>query len=321
MDNQFALLWLTVGVVSCGALSASAQTVRESFDGAGYSAGATVSGRNGGTGFTEPWVEQGAASQFDRILAGSLTYPGFTSAGNSASSVPPPDYYSAPFRRISPISGSNGSTLWVAYLFRKNSHTTLGAPVVEDYFGLVLYGSGSQDGVLIGDSYESANFALGTAGQPSAGAEISSVPITLDTTALLLARIDFLAGADRIQLFVNPNIAAGEPTLASATKNNLDLGNITALGMLAGYDAVYSYDEIVLGPTFASIFGGGGGPTPPNLRIATRPDGSVEVTYQGVLESRPAVNTGAWTTVSGSSPLVISRAQLERARFYRARQP
>lgn len=63
-----------------------------------------------------------------------------------------------------------------------------------------------------------------------------------------------------------------------------------------------------------------GAATPPNLRITPKTGGSVEIAYEGTLESRSAVNTGAWTAVSGTSPLVLQKAQLGAATFYRARR-
>ncbi len=59
---------------------------------------------------------------------------------------------------------------------------------------------------------------------------------------------------------------------------------------------------------------------PPNLSIVPKAS-SVEVTYEGTLESRAAANTGTWTVVPGTSPLILQANQLGDARFYRARRP
>jgi hypothetical protein len=297
--------------------SGHGQSVTESFVDQSYVAGSTVAGQNGGNGFIGPWTEGGLAAQYDRIQPNNLSYPGVLSLGNSAASVPPSDYYSAPSRSVS-IAAVDGSSIWVGYLLRKESDNTLGAPVIEDYFGLVLYGSATGESLFIGDPGESSTFALGTAGSASAGDELSTFPVEMLETVFLAAKISFKEGPDVVQLFVNPDSSKGEPTVANAIKTNLDLGNISLLGFLSGYDAVYSYDEIRVGPNFAAITGKAGSP---NIGIALRADGGAEVSYDGVLESRSSVTSGSWTQVNGASPLVLPKAQLGTAAFFRARQP
>src|SRR5688572_8022514 len=215
--------------------ASAAQYFNESFN---YAAGSTVSGQNGGTGFTGAWTEGGDASELDTIQSGSLSYPSYGSSGNSGLVVPPSDFVQAPFRAGVSIPGTDGTSAWVSYVVQKNSDNTTGIPVVEDYFGLVLYGTGSGgEGLLIGDSTESANFALGTAGFVSTAGEISSIPVGLDAIALLVAKIDFQAGPDSVSLYVNPDLSLGEAGLvALATKNDLDLGDITSLGFVASHD-------------------------------------------------------------------------------------
>jgi hypothetical protein len=216
-----------------------------------YTPGATVNGQNGGTGFSGPWLEGGETAQLDTIQGGNAL-----SAGNSGLGLPPSDFIQTPFRDLNTIPGTPGSTLWVSYLFHKNSGNTTGEPLNEDYFGLVLYGPGANEAVLLGDSSESANFALGTAGSPSTGGELSSVPVDEGSTTLLVAKIEFQPGADNISLFVNPDLSAGEPTIPNATKTDFDLQVISALGFVSGFDAVYSYDEIKGARNFSDLVDG-----------------------------------------------------------------
>lgn len=60
--------------------------------------------------------------------------------------------------------------------------------------------------------------------------------------------------------------------------------------------------------------------TPPNLSIA-RNGANVQITFDGVLESRTAVDNGTWTVVPGSGSVTIQANQLGGAQFYRARRP
>jgi hypothetical protein len=242
--------------IGASALFAFTLTTRAQFsEPFAYTPGQTLFGQNGGTGFSGAWTEGGDPAEHDTIQAGSLTYPSYPSSGNSGHSVPPSDFIQTPFRDVPTIPGVPGSTLWVSYLLQKNSDNTTGSPLNGDYFGLVLYGPGANEGVLIGDSSESANFALGTAGSPSTGSELSSVPVGLGSTSLLVAKIEFQPGADNISLFVNPNLALGEAGLGapSATKNDLDLQVIQAIGFVSGFDEVYSYDEIRASDSFAGL--------------------------------------------------------------------
>ncbi len=220
-----------------------------------YDPGATLDGQNGGTGFQNPWVQGG--SDLDLIQGGSLTYPGYASAGNSVLQTPPQDFNSTPFRDVNTISGGQGgpnNPLYVSYLVKKISdspQSTTPTPA-EDYFGLVLYGPpGQNNGILIGDPSESSNFSLGTAGSPSTGAEISGKTVTIGETALLIAKIDFSGGNDTISLFVNPDLSLplGAP---DAIKTDVDLQNIQAIGFVGGY-GTYQYDEIRASTTLSEL--------------------------------------------------------------------
>jgi hypothetical protein len=233
-------------------LTTTAQFFNESFD---YTPGSTVSGQSGGTGFTGAWVEGGDLAELDTIQAPGLSYPLYPSLGNAGLSVPPSDFVQAPFRASISIPGTAGTTAWVSYLVRKDSNNTTGIPVGEDYFGLTLYGTGSGgNGLLLGDSGESANFALGTAGSLSNPGEISTTPVGLGSTALVIAKIEFTGLNETVTLYVNPDLSLGEAGLvAAASKSDLDLGDVTSLGFVASHNPVYSYDELRGASSFAGL--------------------------------------------------------------------
>jgi len=225
-----------------------------------YDAGANLNGQNGGTGFSAPWVQGG--SDLDQVVAGNLTYPNYPSTGNSVLQSPPQDFQSSPFREINTIAGSPpNSPLYVSYLVKKISGVPAAPTPAEDYFGLVLYGPPGQDfGLFIGDPSESPNFALGTAGLASVGAEISDDLVT-GNTALLIARIQFGQGNnDSVDLFVNPDLTQplGTP---DATKSGFTLQNIQAIGFVGGY-GTYQYDEIRSGTSLEDLLTPESIPTP-----------------------------------------------------------
>jgi len=230
-----------------------------------YDPGSDLNGQNGGTGFQAPWVQGG--SDFDKIVAGNLTYPNYPSAGNSVLQSPPQDFNSSPFRDINTIAGSGpNSPLYVSYLVKKISDVPTAPSAAEDYFGLVLYGPPGQNfGLFIGDPSESSNFALGTAGLPSVGSELSNDLVTGET-ALLLARIEFGQGNnDTVSLFVNPDLAQplGAP---DATKSGFTLQNIQAIGFVGGY-GTYQYDEIRAATSLEELLAPEGGTNVPDSPI------------------------------------------------------
>jgi hypothetical protein len=250
------------------ASSVSAQLyVEESFSGSGYTADARLNGLSGGIGFSGSWSESSADSKpsasgdYDIIRSGSLAFGSVTTAGNSLSSRAPTYLYSDLFRQINTLTGTPGTSLWIGYLFRKDSD----GAAARDYFGLAIYGTGGD--LFFGDPGEDTKFALSTAGVPSTATETSSTPVVLGNTAWLVVRVSFQNGNDSIQLFVNPDPNSAAPTVASAAKSNLDLGNILGIGILGGENAVWTMDEIRMGARFSDISGVPVTPvnTPPTL--------------------------------------------------------
>ena len=215
-----------------------------------YGTPATVDGQNGGSGFGGAWIEGGDVPSLDTITAGSLTYPLWPSAGNSAveNFGPLTANNSNLFRDANTIAfgpGGNNNPFYIGYLVKKLTDSPVAPPpggAADAFFGLALYGPGGQDPIFIGDSSESGNFALGTAGSPSVGGEISGKSVNLGETALLLVRLDFGPQDDTISLFVNPNLALPLPAVADATKTT-DLSNLHSIGILGGF-GTYQYDEI-----------------------------------------------------------------------------
>jgi hypothetical protein len=227
--------------------------ISEHFD---YSAGAPLNGQNGGTGFTGAWIEGGDAGDLDTIALGTLTYPLYVGSGNSGveNFGPNTDNNSTPFRDVATIAGAQGgpnNPLYVSFLMKKLSGVPEAPSAAEDFFGLALYGPPGQDALFIGDSSESVNFGLGTAGSPSLPGETSSKAVTIGDTALLLVKIDFSGNTDTFSLYVNPDLSQALGA-ADAVKTDLDLQNIQGIGFLGGY-GTYQYDEIRAGTSIEEL--------------------------------------------------------------------
>jgi uncharacterized repeat protein (TIGR02543 family) len=235
---QFLSLVALLGSVHAGVL------VSESFN---YTTGTVLNGKNGGTGFTSGWVESGVTSDYDLLQTGSPTFGELFTAGNSVASKAPHSMYTDLSRSLTHIAGTAGKVVWVSCLLRKESTVTSSQ---GDYFGLVLYSTNGS--VFLGKPSESNTWVVSTAGTAAVAGEDSGSAVTQSTTALLVAKISFVAGNETIQLFVDPAPGTTEPTVASASKTNVDLDKFVALGVLGG-EAAWSFDEIRLGTTFADV--------------------------------------------------------------------
>jgi hypothetical protein len=147
----------------------------------------------------------------------------------------------------------------------------------DDYFGLVLYPSdGNAASLFIGDTGETDFYSLGEAGSAQ-GQYASGVTSAVSSAAtLLVVKITFQAGADKVELYVNPDPSAPAPATAAATKSDLDIADINEIGIIAGLDAVWSADEIRIGRSFADV-----APLPP-IRVASLGKASGVVSGTGV---------------------------------------
>ena len=91
-----------------------------------------------------------------------------------------------------------------------------------------------------------------TYGLESAGGNIasSSVAAQTATTVFLVLHVEFQAGNDLIELFVNPTLGAALPAGADAVMSNLDLaGSTLTINNASGWTT----DEIRLGDSFAAV--------------------------------------------------------------------
>ena len=234
-----------------GVASLSANTlVYEPFN---YPADTVLHGKNMGEGFNGPWTESGSQSDYDLIASESLSFPFLATAGNALLSRAPSTFGTDLFRQLATsVGGTPGTTLWVSFLIRKTSNGS--ASPQDDYFGLALYPSNpALPALFIGDTGESNLYSLGNAG--SAGGQVaSSVTSKVAANAtLLVVKITFADGPETIELFVNPDPSQPAPTTANATKTDLNVPGIIALGILGGFDATWRADEIRIATTFAEV--------------------------------------------------------------------
>lgn len=211
----------------------------ESFD---YSTG-NLAGQAGGTGFTGAWTTVGDAGAAT-VQAGSLAYSTLATSGNKTY-VSPNVAASGASRTF---SNMNSGTVYMSFLINQDEGTR--------FFALRLYDGAAQN-LLIGRGTAGTSWILGnTLGV----AQDTGVAATLDTTFLMVLRIDFNASGanERLRLYVNPTLGT-EPltaqvdgtTTSSFQINKLDIAG----GQTGGGNTVSKgwFDEIRFGTTYADV--------------------------------------------------------------------
>jgi hypothetical protein len=241
---------ITCIVSTCLGLLGAAGSADVAYEPFAYPASTTLHGQAGGSGFSGAWVEDGIMANFDLIDAGGMWFGFLRESGQSVASRGPSGGMTNLFRALTPIAGTDGTTLWIGFLLRKRSS---GGTPPEDFAGVVLYPSAG-DGLFVGDPSENDFYSLGVAGSGEGLAPSSHAPG--ETTALLVIRIAFHSGPETIDLFVNPKPGISAPAIPGARKTSFSLTDVSAVGLLAGStDAqpLWSIDEFRIGESFDAV--------------------------------------------------------------------
>lgn len=202
---------------------------------------------NGGSGFAAPW-EQGG---FNAFASGytprprSLCYQGIQGQGGSVSGHAFPAINGAVRDLTSPL-GLDNTTVYVSFLVQPRGILHDGQ--FNGFFGLTLNGTGID--LFVGKSGGGAleHYVLETRG--GFGQVTSGVPVVVGTTALLVVKAQFRAGADEFTLYANPAPNQPEPG-SSVVKNDLDLGTVTGIGIYS--TGAFTIDEIRIGTAYADV--------------------------------------------------------------------
>jgi hypothetical protein len=180
-----------------------------------YSPG-PINGKNGNpAGWGGAWV--GFA---DQVTNGGLTYTGLATAGNALGPTPG----SASTRALAaPIVGAPGTSMVLSALIRSD---VAGTPATQ-----ATLGNSSGGTFIIGD-LPMPDTAAGNWGfQSSAGRFYSNVPVAANTTAYLVAQIDFdVSGSnDRMRLWVNPPAGAYFTVAPQVDVTNANVGQFSGV--------------------------------------------------------------------------------------------
>jgi len=247
------MIALAVGALVLPAVSHATLIAYEGFD---YPAGTRLTNsttqvaQNGGTGWGGAWY--GDASPAGVVSNGSLTYVGLKTTGNKAtdpSSDPQYRYFdTAPGGAFNAYLDANGdigkdnTTLWFSFAGYDNAGSWRPWQLTTN----------TSAGVVINVSDQLNGNWCFTSGSGYGGTD-TGIP-TGASNMFGVIRIDFLSGNDRAWLWVNPIIANGTPSIASAnasvTNNFAFDGFRWSVGGVSGSSYV---DEIRVGDSFASV--------------------------------------------------------------------
>lgn len=205
-------------------------------------AGSALVLRNGGFGFSNPWLSSGGFL----LDTGSLPYAGMLQAGHHAQ-INAQSSAQTLTRRLAARLGAPGTVRYVSLLARAEG--TLGAGAANGYFGLLLDASVGVDLFLgkpgSGDTHRWVLQDAGGANQQSSLRDVVSGNATW-----LVAKLEFSPGNDRVSLFVDPIPGQPEPPRPDAVREDRDLGDIVSLALTS--TGAWAVDELRIGTSWAS---------------------------------------------------------------------
>lgn len=263
--------------------------------------GAPLDGSSGGTGWTGTWVVQNGNTNGYLYTSNGLTYNGLQQTGvaitggesyltgGRALDTDPGGPFASYISGNDGIGSNPGTTLWISALLRKTQDN-------DQSIAFTLHGSSigwcdncSPDN-RVGFGYFGNESNIGSERRWSLkiGNDVflSSIPVVIGTTSLLVARIDFNPVNTVIALYVNPSELgyAGPPATPSLTQTTEMLLRVRSLSVYLGDVADNGWmDEF----RFASSY------------PVAAPDNGVDI-------SLPPVAAFMVTPASGPAPLTVS---------------
>jgi Dockerin type I domain len=244
--DAIAIAWAVLAF-----LAPRAGAALRAYEGFDYTPGSLLDKQNGGSGFASRWSEPPVPVDGsdrnpppERIASGSLAFGPLITAGHRVVTA---GEFSFDSRDLSLTP--TGGVLYASFLLRRDTDGNGGQYDVGDYGGVELDGTGTS--ILFGDSADNDLYSIEIAGTGFPAS--SRAKVVTGATAFLVARVAFNPSSEDISLYVNPAPGRPEPSVANVTRNDLDLGTLTGVGISSGTNATWSVDEIRLGDTYDDV--------------------------------------------------------------------
>ena len=220
-----------IGPLEYGALLA--------YEGFNYTTGA-LSSANGGIGWTGAWTVGGGAGVTE-ILSGSHAWTGLPTTGNRFRIYDTDGVHQEITRTLTKTFGVSVETYWLSFLVKKYAS---GREAYLDLGGL-------------GFKATSGNWQVKT---PSTS-YVDIPGSSYSGLHLIVARVDASVSGDTVYVWVDPVIASGEPSIASAAATRVDPGftfNTVRLkqGPFGNSSQSSEWDELRLGTSFNAVVTG-----------------------------------------------------------------
>jgi hypothetical protein len=215
-----------------------------------------IAGRDGGIGWSAGFIGNGA------VISGNLEYRdalgvSYPSSGNHVATI---TNGNGMFRGIDLAAqpgladasgkwGADGTTIYLGFLM----HLEFGFIGAFGDYGGVSFFDGNIEHLFFGDlGFDGFHVFWGIDPQQgSAAVRESTVPVDF-TVRLLVARIDFKAGAESVRLYVDP-VLDQEPAVATVGPFEMHDFRFTRLRIQGGGNGRYGFDELRLGTSYADV--------------------------------------------------------------------
>ena len=274
--------------------SRSGATLLE-YEGFNYTAGTSIGGQAGGSGWTNAWIGTSAATFLGTNTAIGLTYTDANSnalqtiggsaivgnpAGTTATTATPNRALNNNLSGGAGTVAGPGGTVWISFLYKRLNFALGTLPFIRQ--STVSLFEGSSERVPIGSPNTTATvsnvFSVWGTGAHNVNAPFQApdYPITSGSTYFVLMKIvtDGTAAADTAYVWVNWTNLTIEPNIATATlvQNEVNLSSVNTLRLQAsnqnssGSNAVFQVDELRVGTTFPDVTPQAAAPaTPPSI--------------------------------------------------------
>ena len=324
------------------------------YEGFNYTAGTTVAGQTGGTGWTAAWTAAGAGTFMGTNTAIGLTYTDANSnalqttggsvivSGTVATTATPNRVLNNNLSGGAGVVAGPGATNWISFLYKRLNFALGTLPFIRQSTVSLFEGSGER--VPIGSPNTTATvsnvFSVWGTGAHNVGApfQAPNYPITSGSTYFVLLKVvtDGTAAADTVYVWINWTNLTIEPNISTATivQNEVNLSSVNTLRLQAnnqnssGSNAVCQVDEIRVGTAFPDVAPQVAAPaTPPsitsqpaNLSVVVGDPATFAVNVDGTAPLRYQwfFNTNTLLLDQTNASLTILNSQFTNAGSYSA---